>query len=58
MGYNKPLFTPAEVARHLKLNLLTIYRYIRKGELSAAKFGRTYRIREEDLDEFVERHKV
>lgn len=47
------LLTPAEVARLLKLNLLTIYRYIKSGDLVAARFGRSYRIKEVDLEKFI-----
>lgn len=50
--------TAREVADRLKLNLLTIYEYIKDGSLQAIKFGRSYRILETDLDEFVTEHRV
>jgi putative molybdopterin biosynthesis protein len=50
------LIKPREVADLLKLNLLTIYEYIRQGKLRAVKFGRNYRIHEEDLEEFIRSH--
>ncbi len=55
---NRQFFTPTEVAEELKLNLLTIYKYIRSGDLSAVRFGRTYRVSEEDLERFIEKNKV
>ncbi|MEX0616716.1 MAG: helix-turn-helix domain-containing protein [Candidatus Woykebacteria bacterium] len=52
------LFTAKEVASLLKLNTLTIYGYIRNGKLSAVKFGKNYRISEEDLNKFIKSNKV
>jgi len=58
MGKYKLFLTPLEVARELKLNLLTIYRYIRSRKITAIKFGRSYRIAEEDLDKFLKSNKT
>jgi putative molybdopterin biosynthesis protein len=58
MSKNQVLLTPMDVAKILKLNLLTIYKYIRVGELSAFKFGRTYRVNDKDLEIFMEKNKV
>lgn len=52
------LLTPEDVAKQLKLNILTIYRYIRKGELAAIKLGRKYRISEEDLAVFINKKRL
>ena len=52
------LIRPREVAELLKLNLLTIYDYIHQGKLRAAKFGRSYRIHEKDLETFIKKHIV
>ena len=52
------LFTVKEVADLLKLNILTVYEYIRKNQLSAVKFGRYYRIEEYDLERFIAVHKT
>jgi excisionase family DNA binding protein len=45
--------TVQEVAQILKLNILTIYEYIRNHKLQAIKFGRKYRIQRSTLEEFV-----
>ena len=50
--------TAKEVANTLKLNILTVYEYIRNGKLRAIKFGRSYRIEEKDLDKFIKEHQV
>lgn len=49
--------TPQEVAEMLRLNVNTIYEYIRMGKLKAARFGNRYRITEEDIQSFVEYQK-
>ncbi len=48
--------TPREVAQLFKLNILTIYEYIHQGEIICVKFGRSYRIRLQDLNNFISRH--
>lgn len=50
--------TPNEVAKRLKLNPYTVYRYIHLGELRAYLFGNTYRIKYTDLLEFLEKAKT
>jgi putative molybdopterin biosynthesis protein len=45
--------TPEELAKQLKLNTVTIYRYIRNGNLPAYKIGRTYRIDIVDVESFL-----
>ena len=58
MSGPETLLTVKEVASYLKLNPLTVYAYIREGKLHAVKFGRTYRVSEEDLRLFIDSHKV
>lgn len=55
---NRLFLTTKEVADILKLNILTVYKYIGKNRLKAVKFGRTYRIEEKDLNKFVESNKT
>ena len=52
------LLTIKEVAELLKLNTLTVYEYVRKGELTAIKLGRNYRIVNTDFDEFITAHRL
>ena len=52
------LLTPTEVAEELRLDLLTIYKYIRTKKLLAVKFGRSYRITKKDLDRFIKSNKT
>ena len=50
------IYTPEEAAAYLKLNKVTVYRFIREGKLRARRVGdRRYRITQTDLDEFLSR---
>jgi excisionase family DNA binding protein len=50
----RPRFlTPAEVAEQLRVSAMTVYRLIKSGELRAARIGKSYRIREEDVDAYL-----
>lgn len=48
--------TPKEVSEILRLNVLTVYDYIRNGELEAVRLGRSYRIEEKELQKFIQMH--
>lgn len=45
----------SEVASYLGLHPKTVCAYIREGKIRAIRCGRSYRIRKEWLDEFIER---
>lgn len=51
-------YTAKELAELLKLNIDTIRRYLRTGKIKASKFGKTYRVSDEDLKRFLEETKV
>jgi len=47
-------YTTSEVAEHLKVNKMTILRYIRSGKLKANKISKKiYRISEKELEKFL-----
>jgi excisionase family DNA binding protein len=46
--------TVAEVARHLRVSNMTVYRLVNSGQLPAVRVGRGYRIREEDVRRYLE----
>ncbi len=48
---------PVEVARMLKMNVETVYHYIKEGKLPAARLGRRYIVSRRDLTEFLEKRK-
>lgn len=45
--------TVAEVAALLRVSNMTVYRLVQAGQLPAVRVGRSYRIREEDVDSYV-----
>ena len=45
----------AELAQQLRVSTMTVYRLVQSGQLPATRVGRSYRIREEDVDVCVER---
>ncbi len=55
MDKNNGLMTPEEAAEFLKVDIRTIYRWLRAGTLPAAKFGDSWRIRKSDIDAFFDK---
>lgn len=53
-----PLLTVAEVADVLRVSNMTVYRLIKAGQLPAIRVGKNYRIREDDLNRFLEQGAV
>lgn len=45
--------TVGEVAAMLRVSPMTVYRRINAGELPAVRIGRSFRVREEDLDRYL-----
>lgn len=45
--------TPEEIAKHLSVTDRTVYTWLRTGRLKAVKLGRLWRIREKDLELFL-----
>ncbi|MDQ1397009.1 MAG: hypothetical protein QOG64_2268 [Acidimicrobiaceae bacterium] len=45
--------TVAEVAHLLRVSNMTVYRLIQSGALPAIRVGRSYRIREDDVDKYL-----
>lgn len=50
--------TVAVVATKLGISKMTVYRMIAQKELPAYQFGRAFRIKETDYDQFVEKSAV
>jgi excisionase family DNA binding protein len=51
---NAQLLTAGEVADLLRVSTMTVYRLIRGGELPAVRVGRSYRVRQADLDTYLQ----
>jgi len=51
------LLTVKEVAEMLRVTVRGVQAWIREGELTAFKLGREYRIKQADVDVFLEKRK-
>ena len=47
--------TTNEIAKLLKVHVITVRRWIDAGGLKAARLGKQYRVKKEDLDKFLYR---
>ena len=45
--------TVAEVAKMMRVSKMTVYRLVQAGALPAVRVGRSYRIREDDVDRYL-----
>ncbi|MFA5023097.1 MAG: helix-turn-helix domain-containing protein [Candidatus Paceibacterota bacterium] len=52
---NKPYFTTAEVAKLLKVSRITVFNYVKKGQVKADKMGKTYLIPKGEVLRLAER---
>ena len=52
---SKYFYTAQEVADILKVNIMTIYRYIKAGKITAYKIGKEFRIEKKEFDKFLDK---
>jgi len=52
------LLTPEQVADSLQLHHLTVLKFIKNKKLKSIKLGRIYRIRVEDLEDFLQKQET
>jgi len=50
----KHFYTAREVADKLRVNIMTIYRYIKAGKITAYKIGKEFRIEKKEFERFLE----
>lgn len=55
---SKHFYTAREIADILKVNIMTIYRYIKAGKIKAYKIGKEFRIEKREFDKFLDRVKI
>lgn len=58
MGKRRPfvgdrLLTVGEVAATMRVSNMTVYRLIKAGELPALRVGKSYRVRESEVDRYL-----
>lgn len=51
------IMTIAEVAEYLKISEVTTYKLVQSGSLPSFKIGRSWRVKMDDLLEFIDRKK-
>ena len=54
----KEFYTAQEIADILKVNIMTIYRYVKAGKIKAYKIGKEFRIEKKEFDRFLDRVKT
>jgi len=54
----REFYTAKELAEKLRVNIMTIYRYIKAGKLKAYKIGKEFRIDKKEFDKFLNRLKT
>ena len=47
------LMTVAEVAAVMRVSKMTVYRLVHSGELPSVRVGRSFRVAEEDVNEYL-----
>lgn len=50
--------TTEEVAETLKVNIMTVYRWIKAGKLRAYKIGKEFRIGKKEFSEFLNKSRT
>ena len=55
---NKEFYTAQELADKLRVNIMTIYRYIKAGKLKAYKIGKEFRIEQAEFNCFMDKAKI
>ena len=48
----------AEAARYLGITPRTLYRFIDEGQITGYRFGRVIRLKQDDVDAFIEQSRI
>ena len=54
----KDFYLAEELAEKLRVNIMTIYRYIKAGKLKAHKIGKEFRIAKDEFNRFLKRTEI
>ncbi|WP_252187810.1 helix-turn-helix domain-containing protein [Anaeromonas frigoriresistens] len=57
MNNDDEIMTISEVANYLKISEVTTYKFVKEGKIPGFKIGRHWRVKKEDLTEFIEKQK-
>ncbi|KUO52892.1 MAG: DNA-binding protein [Desulfitibacter sp. BRH_c19] len=53
----KDIMTITQVAKYLQISEVTTYKLVNEGKMKAFKIGRHWRVKRDDLDEYIEKLK-
>jgi len=54
----REFYTAKELAEKLRVNIMTIYRYIKAGKVKAHKIGKEFRITKQEFNKFLNKVKT
>jgi excisionase family DNA binding protein len=54
---HQQVYTPAQVAERLQVSLVWVMRALKAGRLTGFRVGRLWRVREVDIQAFIEAHR-
>lgn len=57
MDEEKEIMTVRQVAKYLQISEVTTYRMVQDNKIPAFKIGHGWRVKKEDLNEFIEKQK-
>jgi len=55
---DREFYTAQELAKELRVNIMTIYRYIKAGKFVAHKIGKELRISKSEFEKFLNKTKT
>lgn len=55
MSIDREFYRAEELAEKLRVNIMTIYRYIKAGKLRAHKIGKEFRITKAEFEHFLKK---
>ena len=58
MKQQKEFYIAQELADKLRVNIMTVYRYIKAGKIKAYKIGKEFRIEKKEFDKFLDKTKI
>ena len=58
MKNKEEFYTAKELADKLRVNIMTIYRYIKVGKIRAYKIGKEFRIGKEEFQKFLNKSSI
>ena len=58
MKGKQEFYRAEDLAKKLDVNIMTIYRYIKAGKLSAHKIGKEFRITKKEFEQLLVRTKI